>query len=52
MHRVWDPQEEAIMTDEILRSNSQRKRKMSDQFREYAHAFILDNAMCLEEWRQ
>ena len=52
VHRVWDPQEEAIMTDEILHFNSQCKRKMSDQFREYAHAFILDNAMCLEEWRE
>lgn len=51
-HRVWDANEEAIMNDEILRSNSQRKRKMSDEFRRYAHAFVLDNAAKLEQWRE
>ena len=52
VHQVWDPQEEAIIADEILCSNSQRKRKMSNQFREYAHAFVLDNVACLDEWRK
>ena len=51
-HRVWDVEEDAIMNDEILRCNSQQKRKMSDEFRDYAHAFVLDNALSLERWRQ
>ena len=51
-HRVWDAEEDAIMNDEILRSNSQQKRKMSDEFRNYAHAFVLDNASSLERFRQ
>jgi len=51
LHRIWDPNEEATMTNEILQSNSQRKRKMSDEFRHLAHAFVLDNAACLEQWR-
>jgi len=52
MHRVWDPNEEATMTNEILRSNFHRKRKMFDEFRNFAHAFVLDNAACLETWCQ
>jgi hypothetical protein len=40
------------MNDEILRCNSQQKRKMSDEFRNYAHAFVLDNASSLERCRQ
>ena len=49
---VWDAEEDAIMNDEILRCNSQQKRKMSDEFRNYAHAFVLDNASSLEPCRQ
>lgn len=51
-HRIWDPTEDATMNDEILRSNCQQKRRMSDDFRSHAHAFILDNVDCLEEWRE
>jgi hypothetical protein len=51
-HRVWDVEEDATMNDEILRGNSQQKRKMSDEFRDYAHAFVLDNAQSLEGRRQ
>jgi hypothetical protein len=51
-HRVWDVEEDAIMNDEILRCNSQQKRKMSDEFCNYAHAFVLDNASSLERCRQ
>jgi hypothetical protein len=51
-HRVWDVEEDAIMNDEILRCNSQQKRRMSDEFRNYAHAFVLDNASSLECCRQ
>jgi hypothetical protein len=49
---VWDVEEDATMNDEILRGNSQQKRKMSDEFRDYAHAFVLDNALSLEGRRQ
>jgi hypothetical protein len=52
VHRVWDAEEDAIMNDEILCRNSQQKRKMSDEFRSYAHDFVLDNASCLEAWRE
>lgn len=52
VHRIWDPEEEPAMIDEILCSKSQRKRKMPDEYRKYAHAFVLDNVMCLEDWRQ
>lgn len=52
VERVWDASEEPIMNDEILRSNSRRRRKMSTEFRSYAHAFVLDNAACLEQWRE
>jgi len=51
-HRVWDAEEDAIMNDEILRCNSQQKRKMSDEFRNHSHAFVLDNASSLDRWRQ
>jgi hypothetical protein len=51
-HRVWDAEEDAIMNDEILRRNSQQKRKMSDEFRNYAHAFVLENASSLEQCRE
>jgi hypothetical protein len=51
-HRVWDAEKDAIMNDEILRYNSQQKRKMSDKFRNYAHAFVLDNTSLLERCRQ
>lgn len=51
-HRVWDPNEEATMNDEILRVNEHRKRRMSDEVRGYAHAFVIDNAPCLEPLRE
>ena len=47
-HRVWDVEEDAIMNDEILRCNAQQKRKMSDEFHEYAHASVLDRPL---PWR-
>ena len=52
MRRVWDANEDAIMNDKILRCNSQQKQKMCDEFRSFAHEFVLDNASCLELWRQ
>ena len=52
MQRVSDATEEPIMTDEIISSNSKQKRKMSNEFRNYAHAFVLDNATSLEPWRE
>ena len=49
-HRVWDPNENAIMNDEVLRRNEHTMRKMSNEVRSYAHAFVIDNAPCLELW--
>lgn len=51
-HRVWDPEEEPIMNDEILRNNSQKRKKMSTEFRNYVHAFVLDNTSTLEVLRE
>ena len=51
-HRVWDATEDASMTDEILRDNDNTKRRLSDEVRGYAHAFVIDNAPCLEPWRE
>lgn len=51
-YRVWDANEEANMNDEILRQNASTKRRMSDEVRGYAHAFVIDNAPCLEPWRE
>lgn len=51
-HRVWDADEDATMNDEVLRSHNRMKRKMSNEVRNYAHAFVLDNASSLENWRQ
>jgi len=51
-HRVWDTTEDATMYDEVLRSHEPRKRTMSNEFRNYAHAFVLDNASSLDNWRK
>ena len=51
-HRVWDPNEDAIMNDEVLRRNEYTKRRMSDEVRGYAHEFVIDNAPCLEALRE
>ena len=50
--RVWDPNEDATMNDEVLRPNEHRRRRMSDEVCGYAHAFVTDNAPCLEPWRE
>lgn len=51
-HRIWDPMEDARMNDEVLSCQQHKKRKMSDEVRNYAHAFVLDNAACLIPWRE
>jgi hypothetical protein len=51
-HCVWDPNEDATMNDEVLRRNEHTMRKMSDEVRSHAHAFVIDNAPCLEPWRE
>ena len=51
-HHVWDPNEDATMNDEVLRQNEYTMRKMFDEVRAYAHAFVIDNAPCLELWRE
>ena len=51
-HRIWDSNEDATMNDEVLRRNKHTMRRMSDEVRAYAHAFVIDNAPCLELWRE
>jgi hypothetical protein len=50
--RVWDAEEDAIMTDKVIHSRAPQPRRMSDVERMHAHAFVIDNAPCLETWRQ
>ena len=50
-HHVWDPNEDATMNDEVLRQNEHTMRKISDEVHAHAHAFVIDNAPCLEPWR-
>ncbi len=52
IHRVWDNMEDPTMNDEVVRGNERTKRKLSDEVRSYAHAFVLDNAPSLEPWRE
>ena len=49
-HRVWDPNEDAAMNDEVLRRNKYTMCIMSNEVRAYAHAFVIENAPCLELW--
>ena len=51
-HRVWDPNEDATMNDEMLWRNEHAMRRMSDEVRAYAHAVVIDNAPCLEPWQE
>ena len=48
--RVWDDKEDPTTVDEILQGK-RRPRPMSIEFREWAHAFVLDNAHVLEPLR-
>jgi len=50
--RVWDSKEEAIRNDEVLPLHQSKKQKMFEEMHTYAHAILLDNAACLEAWRQ
>jgi hypothetical protein len=36
------------MNNEVLQQNEHTMRIMSDEVRTYAHAFVIDNAPCLE----
>lgn len=51
-HRVWDPMEDIRMNDEVLSYQQHQKRKMSNEVRSFAHVFVLDNAACLQPWRE
>ena len=51
-HRVWDAMEEPTMNDEVLRQNVRTKRKMTNDFRNDIHAFVLDNAPSVEPLRE
>jgi len=39
-HRMWDTTKDATMYDEVLRSQVPRKCTMSNEFRNYTHAFV------------
>jgi len=43
--------EDATMNDEVLSNSEGRKWKMSEEMQNYAHAFVLNNASCLQMWR-
>ena len=51
-HRIWDPNEDATINNEVLRQNEHRRRRMSDKVRGHAHAFVINNAPCLEPWQE
>ena len=50
--RVWNAEEDPIMNDEVIRGAASKQRRLSDEVRSYAHAFVIDNAPCLESWRE
>lgn len=48
--RVWDSLEEPAMTDEIVEGKGKPQR-LSEQLRTWMHAFVIDNASKLEQYR-
>jgi len=50
--RVWDAMEDATMNDEVLSAHDSKKRKLSEEMRSFVHAFILENAPSLQQWRE
>ena len=50
--RVWDAEEDPIIRDEVIRCSVPKQRRMSDEVHSYAHAFVINNAPCLESWRE
>jgi len=49
--RVWDDKEDPTMTDEILEGKG-RPRILFEQLKEWLHAFVCDNAIVLEAYRE
>lgn len=49
--RVWDDKEDPTMIDEILEGKG-KPRVLSEQLRDWMHAFVCDNAVVLEAYRQ
>lgn len=49
--RVWDDKEDARVADEVPEGNG-KPRKMSSQFRAWAHNYILHNTTCMDDWHR
>jgi hypothetical protein len=49
-HRVWDDTEENRMNDEVVNGNGW-SRLMSQEFRVWAHNFVIHNSTNLLKWR-
>jgi hypothetical protein len=50
-HHVWDDKEEQIMNDEVMQGSGW-PRPMSDEFRLWAHNFVINNSALLRDWRE
>ena len=50
--RVWNAEEDPIMNDKVIRGTASKQRRLSNEVRSYAHAFVIDNAPCLESWQE
>ena len=49
--RVWDDKEEQRMVDEVVQGSGWR-RPMLQQFRAWAHNFVINNSLDLTDWQQ
>ena len=49
--RIWDDKEEPSMVDEILEGKGKPKL-LSEELRNAMHAFVLDNSVHIEPYRQ
>ena len=48
--RVWDDEEEPIMTDVVLQGKG-KQRYLDDTLLDHIHTFVIDSVDCLEEYR-
>jgi hypothetical protein len=49
--RIWDSKEDQSMYNEVM-EGSWQIRPMSEQFRQWAHDFMLENSTHLAPWRR
>ena len=48
--RVWDSKEDAGVVDEVFEENG-KPRKMTLQFRGWAHNYVINNSAVVDPWR-